>query len=417
MPRSFMQLSILLALFADWPRIAMAADWKPHIVRQLDGDVVANSIPAKLQIVSEAWNRVAAVPYLVYMPEKDRLLMLVSCDYPPDGRPVHYAMVLTSDDHGVTWSDPRPIGRDEQGKMVGLGVGLTYLGQGQVMAYAGEQGGNRWFSDDYGTTWANPVTVGPIADDKPWTVWCPPLVVRDARIGESTEIAETGYAVFPAASNEPSYSQAFLRFSTDKGRTWSDGILVPQWKGVNEVALLRAANGDWVAACRTDIPPRLKGETLDHYEGLGVSVSKDVGRTWSDVNILFEYGRHHPSMVQMPDGRIVMTYVVRKGYDETPEGFPQFGIEAIVSNDDGQTWDMKHRYVLHAWAGNRKGPNAWWASSQATSTVLLPDGALLTAFGTGYRSEPGSDGLPSPRDVGLVLWQLRSADDQRATEF
>ncbi|GIS59342.1 MAG: hypothetical protein CM1200mP2_15670 [Planctomycetaceae bacterium] len=33
-----------------------------------------------------------AVPYIVNMPEKDRVLMLVGCDYP------HRAFVLTSDD-------------------------------------------------------------------------------------------------------------------------------------------------------------------------------------------------------------------------------------------------------------------------------------------------------------------------------
>ena len=79
-----------------------------------------------------------AVPYIVYMPEKDRLLMLVSCDYPPERKPVHYAMVLASDDRGVTWSEPRPVHRSADGKPVGLGVALTYLGQGKVLLYAGE---------------------------------------------------------------------------------------------------------------------------------------------------------------------------------------------------------------------------------------------------------------------------------------
>lgn len=32
-----------------------------------------------------------------------------------------------------------------------------------------------------------------------------------------------------------------------------------------------------------------------------------------------------------------MTYVVRKGYVNTADGFPQFGIEAVVSRDNGQT--------------------------------------------------------------------------------
>ena len=88
-----------------------------------------------------------------------------------------------------------------------------------------------------------------------------------------------------------------------------------------------------------------------------------------------------------------------------------------MSADNGRTWDLDHRYILHAWRGNRLGENKWWASCQATSTVLLPDGSLLTAFGTGYRSEPdASGGNPSPRDAGLLRWTLSDAplDDTRA---
>jgi hypothetical protein len=102
-----------------------------------------------------------------------------------------------------------------------------------------------------------------------------------------------------------------------------------------------------------------------------------------------------------------MTYVVRKGYPDTNDGFPQFGIEAIVSHDNGQTWDLDHRYILSYWKGIRKGPNAWYGSSQATSTVLLPDGSLLTTFGTGYRSvDSTGKGRPGPRDVGLINWNV-----------
>jgi hypothetical protein len=110
-------------------------------------------------------------------------------------------------------------------------------------------------------------------------------------------------------------------------------------------------------------------------------------------------------MVRMPGGEIVMTYVVRLGYPRDENGFPQFGIEAIVSRDHGESWDLPHRYVLARWSGNRQGGNEWWPSSQATSTVLLPDGSLLTAFGTGYRSQPNAQGQSAPRDVGLIRWR------------
>jgi hypothetical protein len=68
-----------------------------------------------------------------------------------------------------------------------------------------------------------------------------------------------------------------------------------------------------------------------------------------------------------------------------------------------------HRYILDTWVYDKlvsSDPNSWWGSSQATSTVLLPDGSLRTTFGTGYRAVAGTDGLPTPRDVGLVQWRL-----------
>ena len=99
-----------------------------------------------------------------------------------------------------------------------------------------------------------------------------------------------------------------------------------------------------------------------------------------------------------------MTYVVRLGYVDSKDGFPQFGIEAVVSRDHGLTWDLDHKYILHAWAGALKGPDRWWPSSQSTSSQLLPDGSIITAFGTGYRIEEEQ----APRDVGLVRWQLNT---------
>ena len=391
--------SIVMDSFLLKPKTA-AVGWKMDKVRRLAGGATEQIIPARLQIVTEDWNRVVAVPYIVYMPEKDRLLMLVSCDYP------HRPMVLTSDDHGASWSQPQPVLPDEPAHARHLlGVSLTYLGDGQLLC--GVEGKLRCRSVDYGQTWTSE-PIPPNSHGGGWNQWDPYLVDRDAATGKVIQLMETGYRGSTDGGQE-----AFLRSSLDLGKSWNDATRVPQWAKVSEVALARAANGHIVAACRTDIPPSKQGETLDHFEGLGVSISADEGRTWSEVQKLFDWGRHHPSLVVMPTGEIVMTYVVRKGYIDTEDGFPQFGIEAIVSRDHGQTWDLDHRYLLQTWVGNRKGsnqsapgPQAWWASSQATSTVLLPNGNLLTAFGTGYRSEPNAQGMSSPRDVGLIQWQL-----------
>jgi hypothetical protein len=378
------------------------AEWQSHEVRLLNGAQAEIGVPAQRQIVTESWNRVVAVPYIVYMPEKDRLLMLVGCDYP------HHAEVLTSDDRGATWSDARAVLFDEEGNAVsGLGISLTDLGKGHVLFHAA---GNRWVSRDYGDTWQKLSVVANTCDDKPWYTWDPLWVDRGAESGKVTRIFETGYTWHKPPEVEKKHQQAYIRFSEDVGTTWSNSIKVPQWKEVSEVAVIRAANGDLVGACRTDIPPRWSNEWIDHYEGLGISISKDDGKTWSEVIKLYDWGRHHPSLVLLPDNRILMTYVVRKGYVDTADGLPQFGIEAIISADHGRTWDLDHRYVLDVWQGNRKDVNKWWASCQATSTVLLPDGSLLTTFGTGYRSHPGDKpNQPTPRDAGLIQWRLSDA--------
>ena len=386
---------------ADQTASSRPNGWQPHVVRQLAGKAGSVRLPARFQIVSESWNRVVAVPYLVNMPEKDRLLMLVGCDYP------HRAFILTSVDRGATWTQPRPARSGDDGKAtIGLGTSLAYLGKGKLIFYetgnVGTGRPSRWFSADYGQTWGSPVTIAPPTNKKRWSIWDPPLVDRHPKTGKIIRLAETGYA------QSGTSSQAYIRFSRNEGRTWGKSIHVPQWRGVNEAYLFRAGNGDLVAACRTDVPRRLKGKTLDHYEGLGISISKDDGRTWSAVKKLYDYGRHHPSLVLMPNQDIVMTYVVRLGYVDDRNGFPQFGIEAVVSHDHGATWDLDHRYLLHVWSGKRKGKTYWWPSSQATSSTRMRDGAILTAFGTGYRIKAGKNSPQAPRDAGLIEWRLNA---------
>ena len=75
-------------------------------------------------------------------------------------------------------------------------------------------------------------------------------------------------------------------------------------------------------------------------------MSKDNGCTWSELNHVYFWGRHHPHMIVMPNGHIVMTYVVRNGYVADKTGRLRFGIEAVVSTDNGETWDLDHKYIL-----------------------------------------------------------------------
>jgi hypothetical protein len=384
------------------------SSWQKHIVRQLNGRERFIELPAQFQVVNDHWKQfgprmpnVGFLPDLAYMPEKDRLLMSVQCHYP---KPPYHTAVITSDDHGATWSERRWLHTDASGEPDITCSGLTYLGKGQLTINASDK--SRGYSSDYGQTW----TLGssrPLTRDGeflyPGLDTNPLLVDRDPA-GNIIRLAETCWKPtgVPWGSTEGPYSQAYLLFSTDLGRTWSTELKVPQWLGLCEIALVRAKNGDIIASCRTDSPKRYAPLKFDHYGGMGVSISRDNGQTWSELHWLYEWGRHHGSMVVLPDGRIVMSYVVRLGYTDTPDGSHRFGIEAIVSNDHGKTWDLDHRYLLSIWTGIIKG-DLEHNVCQSTSSILLPDGNILTAFGTGFRN---SNPEVYNMEFGLVKWRV-----------
>lgn len=373
--------------------------WIDYTIERMNGSAGRTSLPAHFQLVTAMWGHEnAQMPNLVYMPEKQRLLL--SIEYGP---PTVRTVVIQSDDWGATWSERRWLHTDAQGRPdVGVTAGLTYLGNGFLTT--SPESGTRYFSRDYGMSWTETSPVAKGTNGRELYHWDPLLVDRD-KAGSIVRLAEARWNETGALRDEPkgNYSQAYLWFSTDLGKSWSQEASVPAWYGVNEVALVRARNGDIVAACRTDNPVRFKGE-LDLYSGMGVSISRDNGATWSDLNRLYEYGRHHPSLVLLPNGDLVMPYVVRIGYPVTKDGFPRFGIEAVISHDHGQTWDLDHKYLLAYWTGKVTGRNSWWGLSQTASTVQLPDGTMLTAFGTGFRNE--STQPLCKMDVGLVRWRV-----------
>lgn len=374
-----------------------SAEWEHHTVRQLNGRAPVVSLPARAQTINLNWGRSAQMPYVAYLADKDELLILFLSERPTR------AMLTRSRDGGNTWSAPEYAHRGADGKPDFPGCfALTYHGGAKVTMVPGE-GTVDWnlVSADLGQSWRK-VPRQPAFPGQPFIVWDPWFSEPSSA---TQRLIETGY-ISVGEWEKGGYSQGVIRFSEDGGETWSETTKVPQWRGFNEVVVTRAKNGNLVAACRSDAPARFHKLLNDNYSGLGVSISKDNGRNWSAVNMLYEWGRHHPGMVVLPNGDIVMSYAVRRGYPDTPDGFPQMGVEAVVSHDHGQTWDLDHRYLLDTYTGLVKGPDGpYIAQTQSTGSVLLRDGSILTVYGGAARAIRTTPGASEPRDTVVVKWR------------
>jgi hypothetical protein len=371
--------------------------WQKHGVVRTNGSAPARTLPAEFYFIGGQWRyNNSQMPYLVYMPECKRLLLAASVD-----KPDTKAIQVFSDDCGKTWTRPAWMHTDAAGNPdLGAATQLTYLGNGKLIVGTESR---YWFSANYGQSWISHAPVPPGADGKTVYQWDPMLADRDPASGKVVRLVETRYKENGTFGTAEYFSQACVRVSTDEGKTWTKEVDVPQWKRISEVVLCRANNGDLVAACRIDNPKRFLVGYEDQHSGLATSISKDNGRTWSALNRLYDWGRHHPHMVVLPNGHIILTYVVRNGYLPDKSGRCQFGIEAVVSTDNGATWDLDHKYLLASNSSIMKAERQCWGSPQSTSNAVLDDGSLLTAFCTGVRNVPTQ--TIWLMDVALVRWR------------
>ena len=228
--------------------------------------------------------------------------------------------------------------------------------------------------------------------------------------GESVRMAEFGSYYRRGANWPTGPSIGILRWSSDGGRTWDKEVAPKEWfredeyhgksliRGVSEGSLVRAANGWLVAALRTDIPARyLDVPNNDSLEGTGVSISKDNGVTWSPIQVLYEAGRHHPHLLRLPNGDLLMVLIVRVDVQGGRLASYRRGLEAIISHDNGLTWDLAHKYVLDDYEFY---DGVEWFNGECghCSTTLLDNGLVLSAYAK-YLT----------KGTSLILWKPASS--------
>jgi len=287
-------------------------------------------------------------------------------------------LILFSDDEGRSWTKPKRLPA-HRAKPVNLG-GQRLMLFSETISY----------SEDGGKTWSNPEPCPSLPDGRPChtDVAYNPLVEGDTVTFMLWTPVEPGYSRWETGEL---FSEAFVRRYHIESKTWDDPIFLPRQWGLNEGSLIRAANGDLVAAIRT----QMIGVPIenDHWMGLATTVSTDNGKTWSKPGHHFRYGRHHCTLLNLPDGRILMTYLVRIGQ---LDGKVFHGIEAVISNDNGQNWDWDHRYIIS------RHP---LGSTHSPQSVRLSDGRILTVFQCDM-SYTWTENGGNPRNNGINLTML-----------
>jgi hypothetical protein len=359
--------------------------WKEHFVKRGDGQGGYTCLAAQQQVLP-LYDGCPTVPHGLATMDNGEV-MCAAITQPLVGGQPEQTLITFSADGGATWAEYIVLDGIHTRPMM-----LVYLGRGEVTFESGDTTEQlRLYSHDYGRTWDERVAAQPAPDGQTLGFEGSPLVDRDEQ-GNAIRIAQTGQTLEGAA---PNYKiREYIRWSEDGGRTWPRVDSPEAWRttetydgktfdfSCNEGALVRAANGDLVAALRTWVPPEFHHHPyfVDCLEGTAVSISKDDGATWSPNKMLFEGGRHHPTLLRMANGDLVMVLIRRIDFSNGKLVSYRRGCDAVISRDHGETWDVEHLYVLDDFL-YCKGEDWMRGACGHISSTLLPDGSILTGYG------------------------------------
>ncbi len=263
-------------------------------------------------------------------------------------------------DGGESWAAARPIeidGPDVRNQ------GFVSLSDGTlVVAYVHAGYSNGQFdsakgydevytirSSDYGATWSSPrvANVGAIPVEGP----------QYSPYGKMTELPD-GTILMPlyvGSRTGPRRSDSVILRSRDNGETWGDGSLIAE--GFDETALLPLASGKLIAMLR------FSGDSDSRGANLWQAESPDLGYTWSEPRQITRPTQHPADLLMLESGRVLLTFGHRS---------PPYGVRALISSDECETWDHDSEIVLTADS----------ASSDCgyPSAVQLDDGKVFVAY-------------------------------------
>ena len=302
------------------------------------------------------------------------------------GREGRLDMIFSSDE-GQTWSSPRTIvdGPDDD-RNPALGVspeGTPILAYAILKGYQADgtlTREQRFFdgvyvirSQDNGRNWTAPSKI----DRFPSAYVSAYGQIITLDDGGLLMMIGTADDLLNAQAGEGRY-YAYAFRSFDDGRTWDEVSLISP--GFDEVSFLQTGEKRVLASLRSVD----SSEGFDGFpDGIHLAESSDNGKTWSAPRRLTFDQEHPANLIQLPDGRIILTH----GQRNRP-----MGVQAIISHEGGKTWSQQDKLAL-AW----QSPNL---DTGYPSSLLRRDGKILTV----YYQVDDLDDAPRTASCTALIW-------------
>lgn len=221
-------------------------------------------------------------------------------------------------------------------------------------------------SDDNGKTWSKPVRDKAIFDFYKLDGAVSPYG-KIVQLKDGTALMAVYFEFHDARGNE-----SYVFRSRDNGRTWGEPALIG--KHYNETGIVELKNGKVLAALRSE-----KGGHL------AISESGDGGRTWSAPAQVTKDNEHPADLIQLTDGRVLMTF----GERNAPRG-----VRALLSKDGGKTWDKSKEVVLADDAPN--------VDCGYPSSIEVSKGRVVTLY---YQVDDLKNALATSK-AKSVIWRV-----------
>ncbi len=234
-------------------------------------------------------------------------------------------MLTESKDQGRHWSAKHPLTEGTAGLPYYYNCArISRLNDGTLVIIVDRIPGNErsgaaetknllYFSRDGGLSWQEPIET--------------PL--RGIVPERLTELP-SGRWLIAAHRPKNGFLTQYLRYSDDRGQTWSDEVTLAHLPGRNlcEVSLLPCGEGTIVAFMREN-----SGQGYDCQK----TISYDNGETWGRVTDFPLPGCHRPTAGFLRDGQIFITYRFYPGRGQRPCNFfaALCNRESILSEERG----------------------------------------------------------------------------------